>query len=481
MKERTKKKIERKGTFGTSILMLFVVIVILAVGIIGCGFEAHVPITISCGLLMIYGLYYLNIEWTELRDSIVNSASASLECMIIILLIGCTVGTWVSSGTVPMIIVWGLKIFSPKFFLVSILIICALMSMITGSSWTTMGTVGVAFMGVGYGLGINPAITAGAIVCGAYFGDKQSPLSDTTNFAAAVAKTDLYKHVRSMWYTTGPALGVSAVIFTVLGLNISGEGDTSAVTELVTGLESVFNFHIVLIVPLIIMIVLIAVKFPAIPTLLLCSIIGAFMTIVFQGATLKEAGTYWYSGYVGTSGIEAIDKLLTRGGLSSMYYTVALMIVSLMMAGLMERCGIIEALMSKLQNLTKTRVGLIVTQLISGYCLSYIAADPYLTMLLPANAFGEKYDELELDRSVLSRTLEDSGTLVAPMVPWGSNGVYAATALGVSTMSYLPYYFMGFINPIFSILCAVTGFGMIKAVKPEKAVETEKKEQAVEV
>ncbi len=477
MKKTKVKKEERKSTLGMTMLMLLLVVIILAAGIIGCGFDAHVPITMSCGVLMIYGVCYLRIEWTELRDAICNSASASMECMIIILLIGCTVGTWVSSGTVPMIICIGLKVFSPKFFLVSILVICAVMSMITGSSWTTMGTVGIAFMGVGYGLGINPAITAGAIVCGAYFGDKQSPLSDTTNFAAAVAKTNLYKHVHSMWYTTGPAFAISAIIFLVLGFQSSGTVDNTAIAELIDGLNAAFNFHPILILPLIMMIVLIAIKFPAIPTLLLCSVVGAAFTMIFQGATVAQAGSYWYSGFVGDTGNATIDSLLTRGGLSSMYYTVALMIVSLAMAGLMERCGIIENLMARIEKLTKSRVGLVASQLVSGYCLSYIAADPYLTMLLPANAFGDSYDEHGLDRSVLSRTLEDSGTLVAPMVPWGSNGVYAATTLGVATTSYLPFYFMGFITPIFSILCAITGFGMFKAVEGNEANEINEAEE----
>ena len=458
---------EKKSTFAMSMIMLLVCIVIIAYGIIGCGFEAHVPITMSIAVLLVYGMAVLKISYTELGKSMMDSMAGSLECMFIILVIGATVGTWVSSGVVPYIIVLGLHVFSPKFFFVSILIICCLMSMCTGSSWTTMGTVGVAFMGVGVGLGVNPAITAGAIICGAYFGDKQSPLSDTTNFAAAVSKTNLYAHVRSMLYTTGPAILVSAVIFLVLGLRVDGNADTSTVTELIDGLNGAFHFSPVLLLPLVLMIVLIVIKFPALQTLLLCSIVGMVFTIIFQGRSLIEAGTYWYSGYVGETGNETIDKLLTRGGMSGMWYTVVLMMVGLSMGGLMIRTGIVRDLMEKVGGVTKSRAGLIIAHLISGYILSFIASDPYLTMLIPAEAFGEGYDNLGLDRSVMSRTCEDGATIVAPMVPWGSNGVYTATTLGVATASYIPFYLMGFINPIFVIICAVTGFGCIKAKKEE--------------
>lgn len=458
-----RKGLKRKGTLSSALLVLLLIIITLMIGIVKYGLDAQVPISIACGILIIYGMYYLGIEWVDLQSSIIKSISTSLECMLIILMIGATVGTWVSSGMIPYIIVLGLKIFSPKFFLVSILIICAIMSMITGSSWTTIGTIGVAFMGVGIGLGMNPAITAGAIICGAYFGDKQSPLSDSTNFAAAVAKTDLYKHVKSMLFTTGPSLLISAFIFLFLGLNTKGKADISAIDEIINGLNQTFHFTPILLIPLIIMVILIVVKFPAIPTLLLCSILGALMTMLFQNSSFTEVGNYWYSGFVGQTNNDVINRLLTRGGFSSMYYTISLMLVSLTMAGLMECCGIIDIIMSKLKYLTNNRVGLIVSNLFSGYCLSFIASDPYLSMLLSANAFGEKYDNLNLDRSVLSRTLEDSGTIVAPMVPWGSNGVYCAVTLGVTTMAYLPYYFMGLINPIVAVVCAIIGFGMIKA------------------
>ena len=451
---------ERNATFAGSVIMLGIVIMILVTGIIFLGLDAQIPILISSTVLMIYGKLIMKIRWNEMRDSIVESIATAIEVMIIILLIGCTVGTWISSGTVPMIIYYGLQIFSPRFFWACVVVICAVMSLVTGSSWTTMGTVGVAFMGVGSGLGLHPAITAGAIVCGAYFGDKQSPLSDTTNFAAAVAGTDLYKHVKSMMFTTGPALLITVLIYFVMGIHISGSSDLSSIQILRDGLDQTYRFNFILIIPVIFMIGCMLIKIPAIPTLIGCTLMGAFCTVLVQGETVSNAMSYIYSGFVGNTGNETLDSLLTRGGMTSMYYTIALMIMSLTMAGLLQRTGIMNCLVGKISSVTQKRQGLIFVQIITGFALSYIAADPYLSMLLSANAYADRYDELGLDRCILSRTLEDSGTLVCPMVPWGSNGVYTATALGVATVSYLPYYFMGFITPVFSILCAFTGIGI---------------------
>lgn len=477
MSEKTKKA-ERVAPFGVSMLVLLVVVAVLAVGIIALGLDAQVPIMINIGILVLYGLLYLKIKWSDLAEGISESVKSAVEVMVIILLIGAVVGTWIASGTVPLIIFYGLKVFSPKFFLVSVVLICSVMSVVTGSSWTTMGTIGVAFMGVAVGLGINPAIAAGAIACGAFFGDKQSPMSDSTIFAAAVAKTDLYAHVKSMLFTTGPSILVSCVIFTIIGLSASGSGDMSAVNQITEGLQGAYNFTPALLIPLIIMIVMIIKKVPAIPTMFISACVGMLFTAIFQGADLSAVLSNFFSGNVGNTGDPVIDKLLTRGGMSSMFYTDILMIVSLSMAGLLQRCGVIAALMSKIAKLCAKRTSLIVTHLISGYVLSYLAADPYMAMLLPANALGEKYDELGIDRSVLSRTCEDGGTLVCPMVPWGSSGVYTAATLGVATMSYMPYYLMGFINPIFVIICAVTGFG-IKKADPERLAELKAERDAL--
>jgi len=464
MKNEKVSKPEKVATLGPSLAMLLAIIVILSVCIIGFGQDVQIPLMLSSGLLIAYGAFYLNIKWKDMATSIVESVASAIEVFLIIFLIGATIGTWIASGVVPIIIKYGLMIFSPKFFLLTILIICCIMSVVTGSSWTTMGTVGIAFMGVGEGLGMNPAITAGCIACGAFFGDKMSPMSDSTNYAAAVAETDLYKHVKSMFFTTGPATLVSLIIFFIIGRGQAG-ADEGTIQAVIDGLSGAYNLNLALLIPLIVMIVLIILKVPALPCIGLCALLGAVFGMIFQGHSLAQALTFLMSGHVGNTGLPDIDRIITRGGMSSMYGTIGIMLWSLSMAGLFMRTGMVDAIMEKLQGLTKTRVGLIMTHLVTGYVLSFVAADPYLAMIIPARAFGPKYDEMGIDRCVTSRTCEDSGTLVCPMVPWGTSGVYTAATLGVATTSYLPFYTLGYINPIFVLICAITGFGIFKAEK----------------
>ena len=460
-----KPRKEKEGNFILSVIVMILSIVVLLTGVVGMKLEPHIPLLFSTIVILLYAVW-LGVPWVDLRTQIIGSISESIEALLIICLIGMTVGSWISSGIVPMVIYYGLKFFSPQWFLVSVLFLCSVMSVMTGSSWTTIGTIGVAFMGVGYGLGIPSGITAGAIICGAFFGDKQSPMSDSTNFAAAVAKTDLYKHIKSMAFTNEPAWLVSLVVFFVIGLRYSGKDvDTSQVRIITDGLAQAFNFNICLLIPLIILIALIVRKFPAIPTMMIAAVMGAVFTIAFQGTAPQNAFAYMYSGFVGSTGVEVVDQLLTRGGLTSMTSTITLMMISLMLAGVFERTGIMRQLISKVSRITDSRFGLVTTTLISTFVLNYFAADAYLAMLLPANALGNKYDELGIDRSVLSRTMEDGGTVVLPMVPWGTSGIYCATTLGVSVMSYMPYYIMGFATPVFALICAATGFGMMKSDK----------------
>lgn len=458
---------EHNVSFPVSIIVLSACVAVMCFCAIGVGTDIHMPLALCCGILLLYGAFMLRIPLAELGKEMVSHVSSGVEVFIILLCIGATIGTWMACGTVPLLIYYGLEIFSPKFFLTSVLIICSIMSIVTGSSWTTLGTLGVAFMGVGAGLGINPAMTAGAIICGSFFGDKQSPMSDSTNYAAAVSGTSLYKHCRSMLYTTGPTMIVAAIIFTVLGLRLEGAVDLTTVQEFQQGLANMFNMSPLLFLPLLLMIVLIVLKVPAIPTMLLAAGVGLLFAIVFQGFSFAEAAKFFCTGFVGNTGNAAIDRLLTRGGISSMYSTIAIMCWSLSMAGLMKRVGIIDAIMAKATKLIRKRQGLITTQLVSGYILTALSADIYLSMILPAQAFGKRYDELGLDRSVLSRTCEDGTTISAPLIPWTTSGVYSAATLGVATLTYLPFYFLGYINIVFVLICAFTGWGMIKAKQSE--------------
>lgn len=442
------------------------------IGIVGFNVDPHIPLVISTGICVIYA-FYLGRPWEIIEKGIFDSIKSALLPMLIILFIGMVVGGWIACGTVPYLIYWGLKLLSPQWFLLSSVIMCSIMSMSIGSSWTTLGTLGVALMGVGQGLGIPAPMTAGAVASGAFYGDKQSPLSDTTNFAPAVSGTTLYEHVRSMLYTTTPTMVISCIIFTFLGFKYgSGEFDTANINVILTTLEKNFTLNIFMILPLILLVIMILKKVPALLAMGIAALIGLIFAMIFQGDSLGQAIGYLHYGYKGSTGVDVVDKLLTRGGLHSMLWTISLMFISLAMAGVLQVTGALLVILEKCVLLIKTRFGLVTTTLWSGFFLNYFAADIYLAMLLPAKVFGPAFDEKNLDRKVLSRTIEDAGTIVAPLVPWGTGGVYTAATLGISTLSYAPFYLLGILNPFVSMTCAAIGFGMFKAVKKKRNADS---------
>lgn len=467
---KKEKKEERQATFGISMLVMLAVILILVGSILALKLDPHIPLIMCTFVLVFFGLY-LNITWSDMMSASVKSIAECIEAIIIMMTIGMVVGAWVSCGTVPFIIYWGLKIFSPKFLLPCAVLLCALMSTLTGSSWTTVGTIGVAFMGIGIAMGINPALLAGAIVSGAFFGDTQSPMSDGCNFATAISGAGLYNGVKGMFISNIPALVIGTIIYTVIGFQFSAGdvGEAAAnIEETISGLAAGFNLTPAVLIPPALLIVLIVIKFPAVPTMMAAAFSGCLCAILFQGSSVSDALGYMMSGYVGNTGVEAVDKIVTRGGLSAMMNTVAIVILSMWMAGVLQRTGIMNAILGKISGLVKKPGSLVATSTITTFIFSYIASDPYLAMMLPAKVYGDAYDELGFDRSVLCRSISGS-VLFAPMVPWGSGGLYVAATLGVAVTSYLPFYFVGFLAPILTILFAFLGIGMYK--KSEEPAE----------
>ena len=467
MEERNKKKREeRQATFGLSIVVMLIVILILVGSILVLKLDPHIPLIMCTFVLVFFGLY-LHITWSDMMSAAVKSISECIEAIIIMMSIGMVVGAWVSCGTVPFIIYWGLKVFSPAFLLPFAVFLCALMSTLTGSSWTTVGTIGVAFMGIGMAMGINPAIVAGAIVCGSFFGDTQSPMSDGCNFATAISGAGLYNGVKGMFISNIPALLIGIIIYVFIGLRYSGGdlgGAEESIQETLGGLAAGFNLTPAVLIPPVLLIVLIVIKFPAVPTMIAAAFSGCICSVLFQGNSLADSLGFMMKGYVGNTGVEAVDSIVTRGGLSAMMNTVAIVILSMWMTGVLQRTGIMHAILAKIARLVKKPGPLVATSTATTFIFSYIAADPYLAMMLPAKVYGEAYDELGYDRSVLCRSISGA-VFFAPMVPWGSGGLYTAAALGVAVTAYLPYYFVGFLAPILTILFAFLGIGMYKAKK----------------
>jgi NhaC family Na+:H+ antiporter len=433
--------------------------------------SAHIPLILACGVATIVGIAYQR-KWKDIQDGMVHGITVAMSAILILIIVGTLIGTWIQGGVVPAMIYYGMKILSPGIFLAATLIICSVVALGTGSSWSTAGTVGVALIGVGRGLGIPDEMVAGAIISGAYFGDKMSPLSDTTNLAPAVAGTDVFSHVRHMVYTTGPSYIIALILFIILGLKFRGGAmDTANIELMLNTLETNFKINLLLLLPPCLVIVMVVKKISPLPALLGGAIIGGIFALAFQSASLAEVIQAAQSGFVSNTGIAQVDELLTRGGLLSMMETVALIICALSFGGIMERTGMLEVLATSLLTLVKTRGSLVTTTVFSCIGMNALAADQYLAIVIPGRMYKKAYDDMGLHPKNLSRVLEDSGTLTSPLIPWNTCGAFMGAALGVNPFAYLPYAFVNLCNPLVSIFYGYTGITMEK-VKPENESKT---------
>lgn len=454
------KRTGKMPSFALSGLLVLAIAIIMLFGIVGLGLSPHMPLFISLVLCMAVGLF-LKYPYMELEEAMLRGINGGLIPMFFMIIIGMIIGTWIACGTIPYLIYLGIKIISPQWFYLSAMVICAVISTCTGSSWTACGTLGLAFMGIGYAIGMNPAITAGAVVCGAVFGDKQSPLSETTIFAAGVAEVSVFDHVRSMLWSTLPSLVIAGIIFLITGFQYdASNADLSSVAIISDTLQATFNFNPLLLLPPILLVVIIVLKVPSLLGVGIGALVGIIFAVIFQGHSLSATLGFAHYGYVADTGVEAVDAMISRGGLNSMMYTISQVFIALAMGGVLEHIGALEAILLKLTKVVNKVTGLITTTLASVLALEILTGDTYLPMLLGGKTFKPAFDKQKLHGKVLSRTLEDTGTLGAWMVPWSTCGVFGAATLGVAVVDYLPYYFLGWITPIVSIILAITGIGI---------------------
>jgi len=406
--------------------------------------------------------------WKEIQEGMVHGITLAMGAILILMVVGTMIGTWMQGGVVPSMIYYGLKVLSPGIFLIATLIICSIVSLGTGSSWSTAGTVGVALVGVGQGLGIPVAMVAGAIVSGAYFGDKMSPLSDTTNLAPAVAGTDLFSHIRHMVYTTAPGYVLSIILFGLLGFRASGRVlESQSIEVIMTTVKSNFTIHPILLLPPVFVILMVVKKVPPLPALLGGTTLGGIFALITQSRALSDVIEAAHSGYVSNTGVAMVDDLLSRGGLISMMETVALIICALSFGGIMERTGMLEVLAEALLKRVRRTGSLVATTILSCIGMNAIASDQYIAIVIPGRMYKNAFDAHKLHPKNLSRCLEDSGTLTSPLIPWNSCGAFMHATLGVSPLLYLPYAFLNLTNPLVSIFYGYTGITMEK-VEEEK-------------
>ncbi|MFA5636672.1 MAG: Na+/H+ antiporter NhaC [Anaerovoracaceae bacterium] len=428
--------------------------------------EAHMALLVSAIIAAIVAVIN-GWKWKVLEQGILAAINRSMQAILILMVVGSMIGSWIAGGVVPAMIYYGLMLLSPGVFLVAGCILCAIVALATGSSWTTAGTIGVAMIGVGMGLGINPAMTAGAIISGAYFGDKMSPLSDTTNMAPAVAGSNLFDHIRHMLWTTTPSLIIALIIYAVLGMGHSGESvDMSGVTMLMDGMKAEFWISPLLLLPPIFVIIMVALRAPALPAL----IGGIALGVVFmgvQGVSPVDFGVILNYGYESSSEISEVYDLLTRGGMQSMMWTISLVMCAMTFGGVMDASEQLKSMSELLLRAAKGTGSLVLITNLSCIFYNIVACDQYLAILLPGRMYKEAFEDRRLRNKNLSRCLEDAGTMTSSLVPWNSCGATMSTFLGVATFSYLPYAFMNILNPIVSVFYGFTGISMEKMTDSE--------------
>jgi NhaC family Na+:H+ antiporter len=413
-------------------------------------------------------------SWDDVLAAIVDGIGTSMGAVLILLAVGGLIGTWLLAGTVPALIYYGLEILSPQWFYVAACIICAIAALSTGSSWTVAGTLGVALIGVALGLGLSVEIAAGAIISGAYFGDKMSPLSDTTNLAPAVAGTDLFTHIRHMVWTTAPSFTLALILFAALGLGANVSSDTDSLQALRITLADAFNITPLALIPLVVVFVMAFRKVPPLPTILFGALFGGFVALVLQpeavlafadspdlSRALAMTKGIWLAlanGYSSSTGIPEVDNLLSRGGMSSMLVTIWLILSAMAFGAVLEHSGMLLRLVRSALAAAKSTGGLIMTVVLSCIGINIIAADQYIAIVLPGKMYKAEFQRRGLKPKNLSRVIEDSGTLTSPLVPWNTCGAYMAATLGVATFAYLPFAFFNLINPLVSMIYGFTGF-----------------------
>ena len=419
--------------------------------------------------------------WSNILESMVASISTAMGALLIFLCVGALIGTWLISGTVPTLIFYGLELLNPKIFYPAACLICAVAALATGSSWTVAGTLGVALIAVSIGLNLSPAIAAGAIISGAYFGDKMSPLSDTTNLAPAVTGTDLFAHIKHMAWTTTPSFLMALVIFMILGFGVDSDIEDSTIILLTETLDATFNITLLALLPLLVVFLMAIRKVPALPTILFGAILGGVMAfflqpeavIIFADSndlppTLSLIKGIWLAlatGYTSATGIPEIDSLLSRGGMQSMLNTMWLVISAMSFSAVLEHAGMLKTIISSSLKAAKSTGSLISTVILSCISINIVCADQYISIVLAGKMFKAEFKKRNLDPKNLSRVIEDSGTLTSPLVPWNTCGAYMAATLGVPTFTYLPYVFFNLINPVISMIYGFTGFTIEKLDK----------------
>lgn len=415
--------------------------------------------------------YLYGFSWITIRDGFKNAIARTIPSLLILLIIGMLVGVWIASGIVPAIMYFGLKILVARWFLPLILLLSSAMALITGSSWATLGTIGVAAIGIGEAFGIPPAMTAGAVVSGSFFGDKMSPMSDSTNLTPSVLGVNLFDHIKNMLYTTLPSFVISLIAFSIIGFSVSGNSSASEVSIYLEYIQQHFNITPWLFIPPLTVILMIVKKIPAIPSLIAGVILGGAAFILLQGGSLGELSDVINTGVEMNTQNSELDMLFSRGGIVSMYSVVILAFVSLALGGIMNATGMLHSIVLKMSGLLKSVGNMTATVVATSVFINVITSNQYLAVILPGQMFEESYRKHKLKLKNLTSALEAGGTLTAPLIPWNSNGMFVSLTLGVPVVKYAPYAILCWLTLIIVIAFAYLDINIDKIKTPQEEPE----------
>jgi Na+:H+ antiporter, NhaC family len=435
--------------------------------------EPHIPLLACLILISAIGAGF-GASWKTIEKGITNGIVAGLQPIFILLTVGLVIASWMLSGTVPTLLFFGMDTISPEWFALSALLITVIVSSFTGSSFTTVGTVGVALMGISHVLGVNPALAAGAIVSGAAFGDKMSPLSDSTNFAPGVVGVNLFEHIRHMMWTTVPALILTSIAFIVLGGKGSGTVDLKEMEQIQTVLSNEFPIHgLTLLSPLVVLVLAFR-KWPIIPVLLTGVLVSVAVSFVLvPDLTLQTVMNVMQNGLQMETGNAVVDSIVNKGGLMAMMWSISLVLIALALGGVIQAFGLFDLLFASVKHSAQKAGKLIATTLASSVGINLLAGEMYLSILLPSQALKDAYVKSGVPLKNLSRTVEDGGTLVNPLIPWSVSGAFFAATLGVSVIDYVPFALFLWLSPLFTLVLAYTGWSIqadpSKQAKEEQA------------
>ncbi|MEX2272037.1 MAG: Na+/H+ antiporter NhaC [Vicinamibacterales bacterium] len=472
----------RTPSLAVSLIPVVVLIALLAASVALFGDASasgpsQIALILAAAVGVVIGIAHGH-AWRALEEGIVHGISLSMAAVLILLVVGALIGSWILAGIVPTMIYYGLQLLTPAIFFPSACALCCLVSLATGSSWTTAGTVGVALIGIAAAQELSLGLAAGAVISGAYFGDKMSPLSDTTNLAPAMAGTDLFTHIRHMMWTTTPSIILALILFAVIGMRNAAPQDTTAVNTILEALRAQFQIGLHLLLPVALVLFMVVRKVPATPALLIGALTGCVFAVIFQqqavityaatpglpawAALIKGAWMSLFDGYKLASGNPTLDELLSGGGMASMLPTVWLILAAMIFGAVMEATGMLARIATSILSMVRGTGSLVAATLATALGMNVVASDQYIAIVIPGRMFRAEYARRRLHPKNLSRSLEDAGTVTSPLVPWNTCGAFMAGTLGVATLTYLPFAFFNLINPFVALIYGFTGFTIEK-------------------